>query len=87
MTDTSAERRTWYLEEEDPGDRNPDNEYFIGYRHSQYGQDLVHVTELRPGEIVLSRERLREAYDKYHTEYELPYIDDLERELFGEGEK
>lgn len=52
-------------------------------------REVVHVTELPPGHVVLSRERLREAIAKAMWENKSRDVDQiceaaLERELFGE---
>jgi len=85
MTNTSERRTWWMLCCEGLPDYN--------YKHKQVAlecmtremDELVHVTELREGDIVLSRERLREAWNKCDFSLQVSVLcrDDLERELFG----
>jgi hypothetical protein len=78
--------REWWIVRTFPGEQLFNTK--PSWRSLGLGHERIHVTELLPGDIVLSRERLREAWRMTaRMESRVDLYDALERELFGEGEK
>lgn len=53
------------------------------YPDKRYG-DLIHVREVVPGSITITRAQLSDAWTKVSGDFMYPDCDDLIRELFGE---
>lgn len=100
---TEQKRREWWIQFGKYGDCTSEVDYGseeYRLREDFPGEDFymlystipksngVHVAEVKPGEIVISRERLREAIEKSHQWGDRggQYLDAeaLELELFGE---
>lgn len=78
-----GERREWYITR---GESRKDGKYNLfsvaGGDHVPGPYERVTAVELKPGEIVLSREELRRAWEKAHELFYVPCCADIEAALF-----